>query len=366
MDLFFEVALFLTPKIGNKTFRVLINHFKSAENVFNASLHDLAQVRGLRKDAANNILKKNTFKKAKENIEAIKQNNGKILYYQDKEYPQRLLRITDFPPMIFTTGQTNLNPSKAISIVGTRNMTNYGKGLVHDIIEQISSHQPQIISGLAYGVDLTAHRQALENKLDTVAVMATGLDKIYPKEHLGISKEIKNQGALVTEYPYDSKPDAMKFPARNRIIAGLSDVVIVVEATTKGGALITANFANQYNIDVLACPGRVDDNFNQGCNQLIANYQAHIYTSPDSITNLLNWDKVTDLPPKRTLINHLSGRHEKTYQAIATNNSLDLISLCKITNIGRGTLLTILLELEIQSLIIQQTGGQYVISNSKR
>ena len=188
MNLFFEVALFLTPKIGNKTFRLLINHFKSAENVFNASLNDLAQVSGLRKEAADNILKKNTFEKAKENITALKQNNGNILYYQDKEYPQRLLRISDFPPIIFTAGQSDLNPSKAISIVGTRNMTSYGKGLVHDIIEQISSHQPQIISGLAYGVDLTAHKHALKNNLETIAVMATGLDKIYPSKHLGISK----------------------------------------------------------------------------------------------------------------------------------------------------------------------------------
>lgn len=363
MHLFFEVALFLTPQVGNKTFRILINHFKSAEKVFQASLNELAMAPGLRKDAANNILNKISFKIAEKNIKDTLKSNGKILYYQSSEFPQRLLRINDFPPLLFYLGNADLNPSKAISIVGTRQITNYGKELVNNIIEDLSSYNPQIISGLALGVDFNSHQKALNRNLDTIAVMATGLNKIYPSNHQNLSQKIQQQGGLLTEYPFDSKPDAMKFPARNRIIAGLSDAVIVVEAAKKGGALITAQFGNQYNIDVLACPGRVNDNFNQGCNQLIANHQANIYTSIDSVVNLLNWDNTVQTKKVEPIqIKHKSETHSLVYNCIGSEKEINSIDLSKNLNLDRGTLATILLELELDKYINQKAGGYYSIT----
>lgn len=288
----YQVAISLVPGIGNLLARQLISYCGSARDVFSANKKKLTQIPGIGHKIANSIHDQTILRKAENVISRCEKDNIRILHYTDEDYPWRLKQLYDAPAIIYFKGNANLNPSKAISIVGTRRITGYGQRITEQIVSELQKHKATIVSGLAYGVDHLAHLQALRIGLPTIGVIAGGMNNIYPALHIKTANRMLHQGGIISENEPDIVPEAHFFPERNRIIAGLSDAVIIVEAAKKGGALITAEFANNYNREVFAVPGQIGQYYSTGCNNLIKTHKASIYTSISDIEYILNWDPV--------------------------------------------------------------------------
>ena len=285
----YQVALSMVPGVGDVIAKTLVSYCGSARDVFKKNKSQLSKIPGIGSINAENIHSFKNFSDAESEINRCEHHNIKILFFTDKDYPKKLKQAPDSPVVLYYNGTADLNGKKTISIVGTRKSTSYGREFTERIVEHLKAHQAQIISGLAYGIDICAHKAALKNGMETIGVMASGLDIIYPSAHKSIAKDMIGSGGLITEFPTGEKPEAHNFPARNRIIAGMSDAVIVVEAATKGGALITAEIANSYNRDVFALPGDVGKKFSEGCNNLIKQNKAVLLTSIEDIEYVMNW-----------------------------------------------------------------------------
>ncbi|MDZ7604044.1 MAG: DNA-processing protein DprA [Cyclobacteriaceae bacterium] len=285
----YQVALSMVPGVGDIIAKTLVSYCGSASEVFKKNKSQLSKIPGIGTVNAQNIHSFKNFSAAESEIKKCENLNYKILFITDKDYPKKLKHAPDSPVVLFYKGSADLNGKKTISIVGTRKSTSYGREFTEKIVEQLKAHQAQIISGLAYGIDICAHKAALKNGMETIGVMASGLDIIYPSSHKGVALEMLESGGLITEFATGEKPEAHNFPARNRIIAGMSDAVIVIEAAAKGGALITAEIANSYNRDVFALPGDVGRKFSEGCNNLIKQNKAVILTSIEDIEYVMNW-----------------------------------------------------------------------------
>jgi DNA processing protein len=273
-----QLALVFTSGIGDVLARYLISYCGSAEAVFKTPKTKLLKIPNIGEVTAAAILSKEGWYKAENQLNICEKNEIEVLFYTDKNYPDRLKNIADAPVLLFYKGTANLNASKVVSVVGTRKSTSYGKTVTEEIIEGLKKFQDiQVVSGLAFGIDVIAHKAALKQSIPTIGVMATGHDTIYPAVHKQISTQMLEQGGgLLTEYSWGTKTEPGFFPARNRIIAGLADAVIVVEAAKAGGALITAEIANSYNKDVFAIPGNLGNTYSEGCNNLIKTHKANL------------------------------------------------------------------------------------------
>ena len=279
-DFLYAVALSLIPKLGPGTYKKIILHCGSAASFFNLPSGKLERIQGIGpKLLAFRKKKLNYLQEAEQIIEAANQNQIQVHCFQDENYPGRLKSIPDAPPVLFSRGNLDLNPKRTLGIVGTRKATQYGKNITQQITEELSRFGPCIISGLAYGIDIEAHRAALARNLPTIGVMGSDLNTIYPSTHRKIAEQMMDCGGLLTEYKLGTDMSPSNFPQRNRIIAGLSDALIVVEAAKKGGALITAEIAFSYNREVFAVPGNLQSKYSEVCNDLIRNMKAGIYMS---------------------------------------------------------------------------------------
>ncbi len=265
----YQVALNLVPGVGDVLIRHLVSYCGSPEAIFKTPKSKLQRVPGIGTKHANAIANRQILTDAEQELKTIEKEGAEILFFTDKQYPKRLKPVYDAPTLLYYKGQPILNSSKVVAIVGTRKATSYGRRMVEEIIEGLRALDPIVVSGLAYGIDIHAHKIALQNKLRTVAVLASGLDVIYPYAHKNIADEMRVRGGIMSENKFGTKPDAHLFPARNRIIAASCDVLLVVEAAARGGALITAEIANNYDREVMAVPGDLNRNFSQGCNNLI-------------------------------------------------------------------------------------------------
>ena len=268
-------------------------------------------------------------------------NNIKIIAFTEKEYPERLKHTVDSPILIFQKGKIEFKQQRIISIVGTRNITNYGKTFLKQFFQEIKKYNPVIVSGLAYGVDILAHQLAIEHGLQTVAVLAHGLDRVYPSRHQKEALKMQENGGLLTDFWSGNKPERANFVKRNRIVAGISQATIVVESASKGGSLITADLANSYNRDVFALPGRVSDLYSKGCNNLIKINKAALLQSGKDLAYLLNWEKVrvkeiqkqlfVELDDNETLIyNYLLKEGKQSLDVIALHNHLPIFKVSSI------------------------------------
>ncbi|GAB3846866.1 DNA-processing protein DprA [Hymenobacter terrigena] len=291
--LFHELALTLLPGIGPQLTRQLMSYGGAAKNVLMMPPGKLRRIPGVG-DATIKILtgpeREKAFRKAEADLKKAEKDGVEILFYTSKRFPSRLKLIPDAPAILYYQGTADLNAPKTVALVGTRQATDYGREQTERIIKGLLPHRPLVVSGLAYGIDIMAHRAALQEGLETVGVMATGLDRIYPHTHQKTAEKMREQGGLLTEFPFGTPPDRYNFPARNRIIAGLSDGTVVVEAAIKGGALITAELALSYDRDVLAVPGNLSSAASAGCNALIRDNKAALYSEPRDLEQLLNWD----------------------------------------------------------------------------
>lgn len=287
------LALHFIPGIGDYLVRQLVSYCGSAEKVFKTPKGKLMKVPGVGAVTAQSIVTGKPFREAEREMKRADDEGVDLLFFTDKKFPSRLKRVDDAPSLLYVKGNINFENPKVVAIVGTRQATAYGRERVEELIIGLTSHNALIVSGLAYGIDIHAHKQSLKHGLPTLGVMGSGIDVVYPPTHREVAKKMTATGGLITENSFGTKPDAHNFPARNRIIAGLCDALVVVEAAERGGALITAEIANSYNKDVFAYPGNIGQSHSVGCNNLIKMNKASLVTSVKDIEYIMNWSDET-------------------------------------------------------------------------
>jgi len=357
-----QLALTQTSGVGNSLIKTLISYCGSPEDVFTTPRGKLEKIPGVGKMVSTNIINhKEAFEKAEIILKATDAQNAHLLFYTENNYPTYLKQLIDSPALIYLKGNLLPENRRYISIVGTRQATKEGKQIVDKIIRELAPYNPVIISGLAYGIDIEAHKAALENNLETFGVMATGLEKIYPSIHTKIANKMLEKGGVLTEYPPGIKMDPAYFPARNRIIAGLSEATLIIEAGIKGGALITAYLARDYDREVFAIPGSLTSKLSEGCNHIIKNNLAQLVTSADDIAFFLGWERGIQEPiPKQALIRQedVSNEEWKVIQLLSSNE-LHIDEISWKSQIQLGKLASILLNLEFRNIVISMPGKKY-------
>lgn len=291
-DLLYKIAISLIPGIGSVTARNLIAYVGSVEGIFREKEKNLLKIPGIGEINALRIVNQGVMDQAKKEIDFIHKNQIRPYFYLDENYPTRLKNCSDAPIILYFKGNANLNESRVISIVGTRNATNYGREVCDELIRNFAekNYPILVVSGLAYGIDVQAHKSCLKYNVSTVGVLAHGLDTVYPSLHASVAAKMLEIGGLLSDFPSDTKIDRQNFLRRNRIIAGLADATIIVESAEKGGALVTADIANSYNRDVFAFPGRSTDVYSRGCNKLIKLNEAILIENQTDIEKAMNWD----------------------------------------------------------------------------
>ncbi|PKP23272.1 MAG: DNA-protecting protein DprA [Bacteroidetes bacterium HGW-Bacteroidetes-21] len=351
-----KIALSLIPYAGDVRIRRLITYVGGIEALFNAKPNTLLKVPGVGEVISSQVYQglnnKEILLRAEKEVEFISKFDIKPCFFLDEDYPFRLQHCEDAPLIFFTMGETDLNKLKILSIVGTRKPTNEGKKITKELVRELASFSKDItiVSGLAYGVDITAHKAALEQDMETVAVLAHGLDRIYPAIHRNTASEIINKGCLLTEFLSEQIPDKPNFVKRNRIIAGLSDATIVIEAGLRSGALITADIANSYNRDVCAIPGRTSDPYSAGPNFLIKSHRAALVESAADILKLLNWS-ISKTETKPDLFSTFTDDEKSIYTILLNEGNCPIDLISRQSGFAPGKLSSVLLNLEFQGAV---------------
>jgi DNA processing protein len=358
----YRVALKNIPKVGAVIARNLVSYCGSVEAVFRENPRRLLKIPGVGKKLISYIRKKSILLEAEEELKYIERHDIQLHFYLDNSYPERLRHISQAPILMYSKGSFDLNADRIISIVGTRQATQYGKLMCGRIISEIAKYNPVVVSGLAYGIDISAHREAIAHNLSTVAVLGNGLGRIYPSSHRSIAKSMLGNGGLLTEFNFNTPPDKENFPSRNRIVAALADVVIVVESADSGGSIITAEFANSYNRDVAAIPGRGNDVMSAGCNKLIKTHKAHLAESGEDIAQLLSWDDENRKPQgvQRTIFADLSEGEQLLVELMRAGEEEDLDILSTQSKMSMSELATVLLSLEFKGVVRSLPGKRYL------
>lgn len=362
MNILEKIALTKIKGIGPKLSRNLLAYCGSVEEIFSSSKKQLLTIPGIGNAVASSILAKTYLKEAEEELDFISKHKIDLLWIEDGSYPKRLKNCEDAPILLYYKGSENLNNKRAVSIVGTRNATSYGKKICEQFIQDCKDLDLQIISGLAYGIDILSHRNALKNNIPTIGVLGHGLDRIYPAAHREFASKMIDNGGLLTEFPSGTNPDRQNFPMRNRIIAGLSDVTIVIEAANKGGALITAEIANTYNRDVCAFPGAIDQEYSAGCNYLIKTNRAHLIRNAEDLCYLMNWDKTENKNSSKQLKllpEDLTKDEQKVFNYLKENENTSIDDISLYCDWPQSKMAIILLEMEMKDLIISLPGKIY-------
>lgn len=359
-ELTYQIALTLIPNIGAVQAKVLIDYFGNAETIFKARKKDLASLDKIGAVRAKSIKDFTDFSLAEAEIDFIEKYKIQPLFINDNHYPKRLLNCYDSPTMLYYKGTADLNATKIISVIGTRNNSEYGKLITEKFIEELQSQQVLVVSGLAYGIDVCAHKAALQNKLPTVGVLAHGLDTIYPAQHKGLAKEMVLNGGLLTEFTHNTIPDKHNFPRRNRIVAGMADATIVIETAIKGGSMITAELANNYNRDVFAFPGRTIDAKSVGCNYLIKKNIASLITDAKQMLESMGWEKKKIIPKKqRELFIELSEDEKMMVQILSAKEMVPIDELYLQSGLSSSAVAAALLNLEMQHVVMSMPGKTY-------
>jgi len=359
--LLYQIALTLIPRIGPVQAKILVDHFGSAASVFKARKEELDKLDGIGEVRASSIRHFKNFKKAEEEILFIERYKIQPLFLTDDCYPKRLLNCYDPPTILFYRGNANLNTSKIVAVIGTRSNTEYGKHITEKLIADLSRQEVLVVSGLAFGIDAIAHKASLKNGLSTVGVLAHGLHTIYPEQHASLAKTIVKNGGLLSEFKSNIKPDKHNFPNRNRIVAGMSDAVIVVETGIKGGSMITAELANSYNKDVFAFPGRSTDMVSAGCNQLIKTNKAMLITDAQQLLEIMGWEnkKTSRSKVQKELFIELSADEKIVYDILKLSSYTHIDEINMKSGISSSRVAAAILNLEIKNIIAVMPGKRY-------
>ncbi len=352
-NLKYKIALAQIPGLGPVNTKNLISYCGGVKEVFEAKKNELLKIPGIGKLTAKNILQNKNLPENFENeVKFIKKNGIRVYFYLDDNYPFLLKQLPDAPLFFFQKGNINFTGRKILSIVGTRNATANGKNICENLIKELSEsgHNPIIVSGLAFGIDICAHKAALKYGLETVSVLAHGFDRIYPAKHKNTASEIIKQGALITEFIRNSKFERQNFLKRNRIIAGLSHASIIIESAAKGGSLVTADIANSYDRDVFAVPGRLDDKYSEGTNRLIKTHKAFLLQSAKDIEYILNWEQNIK-PKQQVLFAELSEEEKKIAEILQKTGKTGIDYICKESGFNSAKISALLLEMEFKNAV---------------
>ncbi len=362
MSLLHQMALTYIPGVGNVIGKKLMAVCGSAEAVFTEKKSALLKAERVGELIVNSIMqhRMRALEKAGKELEFIQRYKIKTLFYTDKDFPSRLKECVDGPILVYFKGNANLNHPRIVAVVGTRRATHYGKEMCEKIIEGLKNLDVLVVSGLAYGIDTCAHKTALDRGLQSIAVLAHGLDRIYPPLNKSLAERMLNQGGLLSDFPSGTNPDRENFPSRNRIIAGIADATIVIEAGLKGGALITAEIANSYNRDVFSVPGNIGNYYSEGCNFLIKTNRAALLQSAEDIKYIMNWgEPAQNKVVQRKLMIELSPDQEKIVEVLQNNAEASIDRLCDETAISPALVANALLNLEFEGIIKTLPGKMY-------
>ncbi|MEO6189424.1 MAG: DNA-processing protein DprA [Saprospiraceae bacterium] len=365
-NLFYEIALSKVMNVGPITAKILISYCGSAEAVFKEKKHRLEKIPNIGVLTLDQINIDLVSKDTERELEFIRKRNIEVLYFLNTNYPSRLKHYSESPIILYYLGSTDLNHPRTIAVVGTRDISEYGKSVTQNLISALSQSDVVVISGLAYGVDSMAHKSCISENIPTIGVLGHGLDKIYPAENSKLAEKMILNGGLLTQFGIGTKPDRENFPLRNRIVAGISDAVVVIETKKKGGSIITAELANEYNKDVFAFPGRITDENSLGCNELIKTNKAMLIESANDIINIMQWtnDK-SELRSKFTpeLFIELNDEENMIVEKLNRNDKKHIDLLHNQLNFTPGILASNLLTLEFKGVIKELPGKYYLLNN---
>ena len=359
--LLYEVALTLVSGIGDVNGKKLVAYCGGAEAVFREKKKSLSKIPGIGEKTIDSILSQDVLSRAERELDFADKYGIRILYYLNSDYPKRLQHCYDSPMILYCKGYTDLNVEKIIGVVGTRNVTDYGKIMTDKIISELLDDDVLVVSGLAYGVDTCAHAVAVKNGLKTAAVLAHGLHTIYPPANKNLAKKmLECGGCLLTEQISGAEPDRENFPKRNRIVAGMVDCLIVVESASKGGALITAEIANTYDREVFAVPGRIGDAYSAGCNKIIKDNKANILLDTNDLRSIMRWDESKKVVAKQMRLFREFSDEEKVVMSLFEES--DVVYLDRIiteTMLSPTKIASILLSLEFDGVLTALPGKRY-------
>lgn len=368
-ELQYQIGLTLLPNVGDVLAKNLLSYCGSASEVFKTKEKLLQKIPGIGEVSAKKITKsKNVLLRAEQEVAFILKYNIKPLFFTDDDYPRRLKFCNDSPVMLYYKGNANLNAEKIVAVVGTRLPDDDGKELTKQLIHDLKGSNIIIVSGLAYGVDMHAHKYALDNELQTVGVVAHGLDRVYPSSHTALAKKMVKHGGLLTDFMSGTNPDAVNFPKRNRIVAGICDALVVVQSKREGGSLITATIANSYNKDVFAFPGKAGSELSEGCNGLIKRNRAGLIENAADLLDAMSWldsvkkgkhAKGKGAEKQLPLLISLSDDEQKIANTFATKKQLHLDEICYASEMTVSNVSTLLLQLEFSNLIKSKPGKMY-------
>lgn len=358
----YQIALSVLPGIGPAKSKLLLETIGSLEGVFTEKRSSLEKIQDFNPGLLKNINREKALIRAEQELEFIEKNTVQLYYFKDPNYPKNLLNCSDAPVVLYSLGKVNFN-QKNISIVGTRKSTSYGKKMCEELIQDLAPNGIQIISGLAHGIDKVAHEAAIRNSLPTIGVLGHGLDSMYPAAHRPLAKRMMENGGLVTEFMSGTPGDPGNFPKRNRIVAGLSSATVVVESSETGGSMITANLAFDYNREVFAFPGNVGRNTSAGCNNLIKRSKAHLISSAEDLSKVLDWELSEKFDSKHEeLFEDLNEIEQQVYGLFKINNEMNADDISVNTGLSSSDLSVHLFNLEMKGVINSLPGKRYVLA----
>lgn len=359
--LLYSIGIAMIDGIGPISAKKLIAYCGGPEAVFYESKSALLKIPGIGSGTANAIVNQSILNDAEAEIEFIGKHDIQPLFYLEEGFPERLIHCEDGPILLYFKGNANFENPKTVSIVGTRNASSYGKQVCEKLVQDLKIHNPLVLSGLAYGIDICAHRAALANGLQTVAVLAHGLNRIYPGIHRKTAEEMLEMGGLLTEFRHTSKPDRENFPKRNRIVAGLSDAAVIIESGIKGGSMITADIANSYNREVFAVPGQVGSDYSKGCHYLIKNHKAALLEEIEDLEIAMAWSAKEEQPLERELFVDLNQDEEVLVNILKYKGEVSVDQLSIESKLPMNKTSTILLGLEFKGVVTAKPGKMYAL-----
>jgi DNA processing protein len=360
-ELLQHLSLTMIPQVGDVQIGILLKHFGSAASVLSASSKALEEVPGIGTVRAASIRNCHVQQRVEAEWRFIQKNHIKVLVKGNQGYPSKLEHCMDAPHVLFYKGSSDLLNKRVVSVVGTRSPSQYGKDRVVELMAVLGQYNVMVVSGLAYGIDTVAHKEALNNTLETIGVLGHGLDQLYPHANKALAADMLQQGGLLSEFMQGIQPEKQNFPKRNRIVAGMADAVVVVESGSKGGSLITADIANSYNKDVLAYPGRATDPSSKGCNQLIRNHKANLITCGQDLVEFMNWaeDQHQSSKVQHAMKASLSDEENVILSIISHHDPCPIDLLINLSGLNPGLVSAHVLSLEMAGLITSLPGKLY-------
>jgi DNA processing protein len=357
-----KIALAITPNIGPIVARNLVSYCGGVAEVWKVPTKFLQTIPGVGKATIQHIKSKESLILAEKQIEFMQKGGVDCVFYLDKDYPWRLKQIPDAPILLFKKGNMDLNSGRHIAIVGTRKPTDYGKRISEELVNEMKPFGITVVSGLAYGIDITAHRECVKQEIPTIGVLGSSLDFIYPQSHEKTAHKMMEKGGIISEFPATTEPDHHNFPMRNRIIAGLADAVLVIESAEQGGSMITADLANQYNKDVFAIPGKVNDKYSKGCNLLIKSNRAQLVENATEICATMGWEDKPVPIIQQSLFLEFDDDEKKILSLLHSVDPVSIDKLYNSLNYTPSKVASLLLNLEFKGAIRTIPGKRFILA----